>query len=79
MLFFLLARRKHKSKQNNGVKSLLELVFYSLHTGFLQMDAEDRNEIIKMYFNMGMLYKDIVRILAVDHHVILTLRHLKRI
>ena len=45
----------------------------------LQMDTEDRNEIIKVYFNMGMLYKDIVIILAVDHGVIITLRHLKRI
>ena len=39
----------------------------------------DRNGIIRIYFEMGLLYNDIVRILAVEHDIVLTTRHLKRI
>ena len=45
----------------------------------IKMDPEDRDEAIKLYFDMGMLYKDIVQILTLEHGIIVSLRHLKRI
>lgn len=43
------------------------------------MDAEDRNAAIMVYFEMGLQYKDIVRALAIEHGVVVSLRHLKRL
>jgi len=41
------------------------------------MDFDERNQAIHLYFEMGLLYIDILRILA--ENLILSLRHLKRI
>ena len=42
------------------------------------MVIDDIREAIKMYFEIGLQYRDIVRILAIEHGV-LSLRHLKRL
>ena len=40
---------------------------------------EGRETLIALYFNMGLLYKDIVDSLAVYHGIVISLRHVKRI
>ena len=42
------------------------------------MDTDERDEFIRLSFAMGMGYKDIVRALAVELGVNISLRHLKR-
>ena len=42
------------------------------------MDTDERDEFIRLSLAMGMGYKDIVRALAVELGVNISLRHLKR-
>ena len=42
------------------------------------MDADERNTTTKLYFDIGLLFEDIVRIMAAEHRVVASLRHLKR-
>ena len=42
-------------------------------------DNVDRKDWIQAYFRMGLYYKDIARILAQKHGIIISERHLKRI
>ena len=42
-------------------------------------DNEERDALCKMYFDLGMEYKDIVYSLAVVHRIIISERHLKRV
>ena len=65
----------YRSKQRGQV-----IVFYLCHL-FVDraMDKENRDNLIRLYHNMGMSYKDIVSALCSEHGIFLSLRHLKRI
>ena len=39
----------------------------------------ERDDAIKLYFHMGLLYKDITRGLALNHGLVVSLRQVKRI
>ena len=43
------------------------------------MITDDIREAIKVYFYIGLLYRDIVRVLAIEHGVVISLRQLKRL
>ena len=43
------------------------------------MVTDDIREAIKIYLEIGLQYRDIVRKLAIEHGVLLSLRHLKRL
>ena len=44
------------------------------------MDAlHERNAVIKLCFDMGVLYRDIIAILAIECGVVISLRQLKRV
>ena len=43
------------------------------------MVTGDIRDAIKIYFEIGLQHRDIVRILAIEHGVLLSLRHLKRL
>lgn len=43
------------------------------------MDTAERGVIIKVYFEMGLTYFDIIRTLAQYHEIVISERHLKRI
>ena len=41
--------------------------------------AVDRDELIKVYFGLGLTYKDLCSALAIENGIVLSVRHLKRI
>ena len=43
------------------------------------MNNEDRDNLVRVYYMMGMKYVDIVSALAAEHGLIISERHLKRI
>ena len=43
------------------------------------MSNEDRDNLVRVYYMMGMKYVDIVSALAAEHGLIISERHLKRI
>ena len=42
------------------------------------MDQDEMDAAIKVYFSMGLTYKDIINVMAIEHGVVISLRHLKR-
>ena len=39
----------------------------------------DRDDLIRMYFHLGLKHRDIAHVLALNHRVIISIRHLRRI
>ncbi len=78
---FLLCVEKLEFQNNDRLVFISEQTHGSVSpcTMWLPLDAAERNVIIKVYFEMGLVYSDILRALAQYHQTVISIRHLKRI